>query len=109
MPKRNKINLSGGALDDDFGAEGDLYGVSSRRGAKGGGGGGKGGGGRKPPTREVTVSKKLSWVLRHGALQEGLKVDEGGFVNCAELVSWAFVLISVRCFWEVESLVCGGF
>ena len=36
--------------------------------------------------REVVVSKKLSYVLRHAAEKEGLKMDEKGFVNCADMV-----------------------
>ena len=39
-----------------------------------------------PPSREFTVSKKLSWVLRHGAKKEGLQMDEGGWVKVNDLV-----------------------
>ena len=42
---------------------------------------------RSPIPREVIVSKKISWVLRHAAVQKGLKMDENGYVNCGELVS----------------------
>ena len=64
----------------------------SRRGGGRGGHGGGGGGGKLP--REVTVSKKMSWVLRHGALKEGLEIDERGYVNVGELVSGsAFFLL----------------
>ncbi|OCL12457.1 hypothetical protein AOQ84DRAFT_386107 [Glonium stellatum] len=51
--------------------------MSSRRGGRGGRGG------RELP-REVMVSKKISWLLRHGAEQEGLKLGEGGYVNVAD-------------------------
>ncbi|KAI9727646.1 MAG: hypothetical protein M1828_005874 [Chrysothrix sp. TS-e1954] len=34
----------------------------------------------KNESREVLVSKKLSWLLRHGADQEGLKLGKGGYV-----------------------------
>ncbi|KAL4937665.1 hypothetical protein BDV06DRAFT_232406 [Aspergillus oleicola] len=53
-------------------------------------GGGKGGGGRdrKPPTREVTVSKALSFLLRHGAEKEGLKIDARGYANVADVLAW---------------------
>ena len=54
--------------------------MSSRRGGRGGRGG------RELP-REVMVSKKISWLLRHGAEQEGLKLGEGGYVNVADAVS----------------------
>ncbi|KAL4791942.1 KptA family-domain-containing protein [Aspergillus venezuelensis] len=53
------------------------------------GGGGKGGGrDRKPPTREVTVSKALSFLLRHGAEKEGLKIDARGYANVADVLAW---------------------
>ena len=54
-------------------------------GRRGGGGGGSRGG-RGPPSREVTISKAMSFVLRHGAEKEGLKLDENGYANVAELV-----------------------
>ncbi|KAL4925611.1 tRNA 2'-phosphotransferase [Aspergillus undulatus] len=53
--------------------------------------GGKGGGGgrdRKPPSREVTVSKALSFLLRHGAEKEGLKIDSRGYANVADVLAW---------------------
>jgi len=50
-----------------------------------GGRGGRGRGGGLP--REVQVSKKLSWLLRHGADKEGLKLGPGGYVNVADVVS----------------------
>ena len=51
------------------------------RGRRGGGGGG-------PPSqsREVTVSKALSFVLRHGAEAEGIELDEGGWANVRDVV-----------------------
>lgn len=51
------------------------------RGGRGGRGGGKGG-----LPREVQVSKQLSWLLRHGAEQEGLKLVEGGYANLQDVV-----------------------
>lgn len=61
---------------------------------RGGGGGsgrggaraGAGGGARPPQSREKTISKAMSFVLRHGAEKEGLKMDENGYANVAELV-----------------------
>ena len=38
-------------------------------------------------SREVQVSKKLSWLLRHGAEKDGLKLGPGGYANVAEVVS----------------------
>jgi RNA 2'-phosphotransferase, Tpt1 / KptA family len=53
--------------------------MSSRRGGRGGRDG------RELP-REVMVSKKISWLLRHGVEQEGLKLGDGGYVNAADVV-----------------------
>jgi 2'-phosphotransferase len=52
--------------------------------------GGRGGGNRNPANqpRDVQVSRKISWLLRHGASQEGLKLGKGGYVNVQEAVSW---------------------
>jgi 2'-phosphotransferase len=36
--------------------------------------------------RNVQISKKLSWLLRHGAEKEGLKLGPGGYVNVKEVV-----------------------
>ncbi|KAL8773826.1 MAG: hypothetical protein Q9194_004204, partial [Teloschistes cf. exilis] len=44
-----------------------------------------GGGKRPPPSRDETISKAMSYVLRHGAEKEGLKLNEGGYVNCGDL------------------------
>ncbi|KAL4980335.1 KptA family-domain-containing protein [Aspergillus desertorum] len=52
--------------------------------------GGKRGGwrDRKPPSREVTVSKALSLLLRHAAEREGLKIDSQGYANVADVLAW---------------------
>lgn len=64
--------------------------------SRGGGARGKSGGGKRPPpSREETVSKAMSYVLRHGAEKEGLKLNEGGYVNCGDLVSPIIFLDSV--------------
>jgi 2'-phosphotransferase len=51
--------------------------------------GGRGGGSRNPANvpRDVQVSKKISWLLRHGAQSEGLKLGKGGYVNVQDAVS----------------------
>lgn len=54
-----------------------------RRGPRGGGRGGKGGDGGD---RETTISKAVSYVLRHGAAKEGVHLDQNGFANVADLV-----------------------
>lgn len=43
-----------------------------------------GGGGGGPGPRAVQVSKKLSWLLRHGAEKEGLQLAAGGWVNLGD-------------------------
>ena len=67
-----------------------------RRGGRGGGGGGGGRGGkhRQPQSREVTVSKALSFLLRHGAKDEGVQLDEGGWANVRDVVCAFQIVIS---------------
>ncbi|KAK5173826.1 tRNA 2'-phosphotransferase [Saxophila tyrrhenica] len=51
---------------------------------------GRGGGGRnnrEPPSRSVQISKKLSWLLRHGAESENLPLGPGGFANLADVLN----------------------
>jgi len=52
---------------------------------RGGGSNGRGRDGNPP--REVQVSKKLSWLLRHGAEKEGLTLGPGGYINVNDVVS----------------------
>lgn len=40
----------------------------------------------KGATKDVAVSKAMSYVLRHAAPREGVKMDQGGYVRCDELV-----------------------
>jgi hypothetical protein len=54
--------------------------------APAGRGRGKGGGSSRPQSREVTISKALSFLLRHGAKDEGVRIDEGGWVCVADVV-----------------------
>ncbi|KAF2030627.1 hypothetical protein EK21DRAFT_65139 [Setomelanomma holmii] len=51
--------------------------------------GGRGGGSRNPANqpREVQVSRKISWLLRHGASSEGLKLGKGGYVNVQDALN----------------------
>ncbi|TKA23873.1 hypothetical protein B0A50_07008 [Salinomyces thailandicus] len=53
----------------------------------GGRGGGRGGGSRAPLPRNVQVSKKVAWLLRHGAAKEGLQLGEGGFINVQDVLN----------------------
>ncbi|KAL1296988.1 hypothetical protein AAFC00_004585 [Neodothiora populina] len=45
------------------------------------------GGGRGPMPREVQVSKKLSWLLRHGAEKEGLQLGQGGYISMKDVLN----------------------
>ena len=72
----------------------------------GGSGGGKGGKHRQPQSREVTVSKALSFLLRHGAKDEGVQLDEGGWANVRDVVCQSLVLL-YNCFSdELITVVC---
>ncbi|KAF2637230.1 phosphotransferase KptA/Tpt1 [Massarina eburnea CBS 473.64] len=56
--------------------------------AGGRGGGGRGGGrGRPDMPRDQQVSRKVSWLLRHGAGGEGLKLGKGGYVSVKEALN----------------------
>ncbi|KAL8812253.1 MAG: hypothetical protein Q9223_007338, partial [Gallowayella weberi] len=55
---------------------------------RGGGRNKSGSGGRPPPSREETISRAMSYVLRHGAEKEKLKLDESGYINCEALLNW---------------------
>lgn len=58
---------------------------------------GRGRGGGRPARgqpREVQVSKQLAYLLRHGAERESINIDNGGWVNVAEVVSHGSCLIS---------------
>ncbi|PWY91081.1 hypothetical protein BO70DRAFT_425987 [Aspergillus heteromorphus CBS 117.55] len=44
--------------------------------------------GRPPLSRAVTVSKALSYILRHAAEKEGLKMDAQGYANVADVLAW---------------------
>jgi 2'-phosphotransferase len=55
-------------------------GAASR--GKGGARGGRHGGGG----REVQVSKALSWLLRHGAVEMGLSIRADGYVPLSEVL-----------------------
>lgn len=58
-----------------------------------------------PLLREVQVSKKLSWLLRHGAEKEGLKLGPGGYVNVADLLNNRMIKSSHVTFEEIKRAV----
>lgn len=45
--------------------------------------------GLRTDTKEVQVSKTISWLLRHGAKSEGLDMRPDGYVRVTDLVSSA--------------------
>ncbi|KAK2812544.1 hypothetical protein FQN50_001188 [Emmonsiellopsis sp. PD_5] len=47
-----------------------------------------GGGGRPEPGRAVTVSKALSYILRHAAEKEGVQMDRMGYANVRDVMAW---------------------
>lgn len=67
-------------------------------------GGGKGGK-RPPPSRDVLVSKKLSWLLRHGATSEKLALDSAGYANLADVLSNQKIRSLKTSFEEVRAIV----
>lgn len=69
---------------------------------------GRGRGGRNnrgPLPRNVQVSKKLSWLLRHGAESEGLKLDSSGFINLKDVINNRKLQGMKISFEEVEEIV----
>ena len=60
---------------------------SGVRGPRGNGPHGRGGGkSSDPQSRETTMWNAASYVLRHGADKEGVRLDENGYANVADLV-----------------------
>lgn len=51
------------------------------------GGGSSRGGGRREESPEVQFSKTLSYLLRHGAEKEGLKMRSDGFVLVSDILN----------------------
>ncbi|KAH0541361.1 hypothetical protein FGG08_004199 [Glutinoglossum americanum] len=51
-------------------------------------GSGRGDGRGDEKSRVITISKALSWILRHGAQKEGLKLDPAGYANVEKLLAW---------------------
>ncbi|KAI4115344.1 MAG: hypothetical protein LQ345_004038 [Seirophora villosa] len=47
----------------------------------------------------------MSYVLRHGAEKEKLKLDERGYINCADLLSWPRLRSLHVTFPELRSIV----
>ncbi|TID23999.1 tRNA 2'-phosphotransferase 1 [Venturia nashicola] len=66
---------------------------------------GGGGGGRGPMTREVQVSKKMSWLLRHGAEKEGLVLGSGGYMSVHDVLQNRNLKSLKVTFAELRSIV----
>jgi RNA:NAD 2'-phosphotransferase (TPT1/KptA family) len=45
--------------------------------------------------KDVSLSKSLSWLLRHGAIDEGLQVSDDGFIKLEDVL--AHRLFARRC------------
>jgi len=73
--------------------------------SRGGRGGGRGGRDREPLPRSVQVSKKLSWLLRHGAESEGLTLLPGGFLNLKDVLENRKIRGLKPTFEEIQELV----
>lgn len=58
-----------------------------------------------PLPRDVQISKKLSWLLRHGAEKEGLTLDSDGYLNMAIVLSNQKLKSIKATFEEVKSIV----
>ena len=58
--------------------------------------------------REIQISKKLSWLLRHGADKEGLKLGPGGYINVADVLSHNLFKSAHVNFEEVKKVVAGN-
>ncbi|MCJ1465421.1 hypothetical protein MMC07_004039 [Pseudocyphellaria aurata] len=82
---------------------------SGVRGPRGNGpharGGRSGGDGSDPQSRQTTISKATSYVLRHGAAKEGLRLDESGYANVADLLSWRRLASMSVTFAELKSVI----
>jgi hypothetical protein len=84
------IDMAEGLDLTDQGAKRGDRGLRSNAGARGGGGGRgnrAGGSGGGEMNREVAVSKALSKLLRHAAVDAGLKLDPEGFCRVDQVVS----------------------
>lgn len=56
-------------------------------------------------TRDVQVSKKLSWLLRHGATSENLALDGGGYARVADVLANPKLRSLKATFAEVRDIV----
>ena len=57
---------------------------------------------RKGASREIDISKNLSYLLRHGAESEGIELDEGGWASVADVVGFSYLFLSLFFFFRAE-------
>ncbi|KAL9103448.1 MAG: hypothetical protein Q9163_001511 [Psora crenata] len=70
--------------------------------------GGKRGGGKTPQERDVTISKALSFVLRHGGKAAGVELDEGGWANVRDVLAWPRLASQKVTFKDLERVVASN-
>lgn len=63
---------------------------------------------RPPLTRDVQISKKLSWLLRHGAEAENLTLDSAGYASLADVLNNRKIKGLKPTFAEVREIVEGN-
>lgn len=54
---------------------------------------------------EKKVSKSLTWLLRHGAVKENIKMNEEGYVNIVDILAWLkgkYNIVATMC--DLESI-----
>ncbi|KAF6222692.1 hypothetical protein HO133_000739 [Letharia lupina] len=59
----------------------------------------------KGASREVDISKSLSYLLRHGAKTEGIQLDEAGWANVADVLLWRRIASLKVDLAELQSVV----
>lgn len=60
---------------------------------------------KKPRLRQEIVSKQLSWLLRHGAVKEGLAIDSAGYVAVDDILENRKIKSSKVTFDEIKEIV----
>ena len=58
---------------------------------------------RSAAGRDISLSKALSWLLRHGAVKEGLNIAADGFVDVTEVLQHNSLKDS--CVADIERIV----
>ena len=60
---------------------------------------------RAPLTRETQLSKKLSWLLRHGAEKEGLELNAAGYASVSAVLANQKIRSQKMTFAELQAIV----